>query len=187
MAKRALILHGTSATPASNWFSWLKTELEKQGYEVWLPQLPQADRPNMRRYVDFLLADADFFQADEVILIGHSSGAVAILGLLQNLPVKTRITSSYLVGSFRDDLGWDSLQELFLEPFDFPTIKARCNHFIFIHSDNDPHCPLAGAQYLYEQLGGELIILPGQGHFNTAISQKYRAFPKLLDIIGNSH
>jgi len=182
-SKRALILHGTSATPDSNWFGWLKLELEKKGYEVWLPLLPQADHPNMRRYTDFLLANSDFFTADEIILIGHSSGAVAILGLLQQLSSKVHISSAYLVGSFKDDLGWDSLKELFLEPFDFATIKQRCDHFVFIHSDNDPHCPLAGAQYLCEQLGGELVILPRQGHFNTAMSQQYQTFPKLLELI----
>lgn len=82
--KQALILHGTDATPQSNWFIWLKGKLEKDGYKVWLPQLPNSDTPNTKVYTDFLLSEPDFTFDDETIIIGHSSGAVEVLHLLQN-------------------------------------------------------------------------------------------------------
>ena len=43
--------------------------------------------------------------------------------------------------------------------------------------------PLEHAQYLAEQVGGELIVKSGQGHFNTELSEQYRAFPELLELI----
>ena len=48
---------------------------------------------------------------------------------------------------------------------------------------NDPYCPIEHAQYLSEQVGGELIIKSGQGHFNTELGEQYKAFPELLEII----
>jgi hypothetical protein len=54
--KTALILHGTDATPQSNWFPWLKTELEKDGYSVWAAALPNAYKPNMELYAKTLLS-----------------------------------------------------------------------------------------------------------------------------------
>ncbi len=181
--KQALILHGTDASPEHNWFAWLRDQLEANNYKVWLPQLPGADKPNTKAYTDFLLANPDFPFNNETILIGHSSGAVEILSLLQHLPEHVKAEAAYLVSAFKDDLGWDSLIGLFEEHFDFTKIKTKVDKFIFLHSDNDPYVPLEHAQYLSEQLGGELIVKTGQGHFNTEADEKYVAFPLLLDII----
>lgn len=83
--KSALILHGTNNSPQDNWFLWLEKELQQLDYKTWVPQLPQADFPNIKRYNQFLF-NSDWEFDEESILIGHSSGAVATLGLLQALP-----------------------------------------------------------------------------------------------------
>jgi hypothetical protein len=41
--KNAIILHGTGCTPDSFWQPSIKAFLEKKGYSVWVPQLPDAD------------------------------------------------------------------------------------------------------------------------------------------------
>lgn len=181
--KRALILHGTAASPGHNWFAWLQHQLEKDGYAVWLPQLPGCDTPNTEVYNAFLLSNPDFVYDDETVLIGHSSGAVEILSLLQHLPTDTKVKAVYLVSVFKDDLDWDSLKGLFIEPFDFAKITANAEKFVVIHSDNDPYVPLEHAEYISECLNGELLLLPGQGHFNTEQSERYKEFPELLEII----
>ena len=181
--KQALILHGTDASPANNWFTWLKAQLEQSGYNVWLPQLPNSATPNAETYNEFLLSNPDFIFDEETIIIGHSSGAVEILNLLQHLPNDARIKAAYLISAFKDDLGWESLGGLFKESFDFEKIKAKADKFVFLHSDNDPYVPLEQARYLSEQVGGELIIKTAQGHFNTELSESYKEFPLLLHII----
>lgn len=181
--QQALILHGTDATPANNWFTWLKGQLEQDGCKVWLPQLPNSDKPNTEIYNKFLLSNSDFEFNEETIIIGHSSGAVEALSLLQHLPASAKVKAVFLVSAFRDDLGWGALAGLFIEPFDFEKIRTKADKFIFIHSDNDPYVPLKHAQYLAEQVGGKLIVESGQGHFNTELSGEYEAFPKLLEFI----
>lgn len=181
--KQALILHGTDATPANNWFTWLKEQLEQGSYKVWLPQLPNSDKPNTETYNKFLLSNPDFEFDEETIIVGHSSGAVEALSLLQHLPDNAKIKAAFLVSAFRDDLGWDALTGLFTEPFDFEKIKTKAEKFVFLHSDNDPYVPLGHAHYLAERVGGELIVKPGQGHFNTELSEKYKSFPELLELI----
>jgi len=178
-----LILHGTDATPADNWFMWLKGRLIGLGNKVWLPQLPDADKPNTKAYTKFLLANKDFVIDSDTILVGHSSGAVEILSLLQNLPDDTAIKAAVLVSAFKDDLGWDTLVDLFQEPFDFEKIKSHCGKFIFIHSDDDPYIPIENAKYLSDNLDGDFHVIEGQGHFNTETNPVYKQFPELLEII----
>lgn len=184
--KNALILHGTDSNSHEHWFPWLKEKLEHKGYKVWVPNLPHSNIPNIQTYNTFI--NSKNWKYDEnTVLIGHSSGAVAILGILQNLPQGVIIDTVILVSTFKDDLGWDTLKELFLEPFIFSEIKKHAKHFILIHSDNDPYCPLEHAKYLSEKLGGKLIVLAGKGHFNKKNGEDYTEFPELLQILTENH
>ncbi|HUY84980.1 MAG TPA: alpha/beta hydrolase [Candidatus Dormibacteraeota bacterium] len=183
--KRAVILHGTSADHTHNWFPWLKIELERRGYTVWVPDLPEANKPNIERYNDFLLnSDWDF---TDNLVIGHSSGAVAILGLLQALPSDTKIDTAILAGAFTKRLSespsWEMLRELFGKPFDFKAIKQKASKFIFVHSEDDPYCPIEQAQYLCGQLDGEFVKFNGMKHFSYSLDKRFKQFPELLEII----
>ena len=180
-----LILHGTVASPNANWFMWLKGVLIGQGHKVWLPQLPNSAKPNIQTYTKFLLSNENFQYDSDTIIIGHSSGAVEALHILQKLPNATKIKAEILVSAFKDDLGWDSLDGLFTEPYDFDAIKAHCKNFKFIHSDDDPYVPIEQAEFLASKTGGQLLKFEGQGHFNTELTPKYNQFPELLDIINS--
>ena len=180
--KNAIILHGTGNNPEGNWFRWLESELQKLGYEVWLPQLPDAELPDAQKYNQLLLIHGFDFN-EETILIGHSSGAVSILNLLQELPDSTNTRAAFLVGAFKGPLGKENRSKLFPKPFDFEKLKSSCKKFIFIHSDNDPYCPPQDAEYLSKMLGGELKIQKKQGHFNLEVGPQYKQFPYLLGLI----
>ena len=117
--KNALILHGTSGHSSHNWFPWLKGEFEKSNWDVWVPNLPHSERPHPENYIPFLLGDKEWDLNEESVIIGHSSGAVTILHLLQSLPDDVKVDTCILVGTFNDDLGEDFLSVLFDTPFDF--------------------------------------------------------------------
>jgi len=181
--KNAVILHGTDATAKSNWFPWLKEELEIIGYEVWAPDLPNSGAPNEDTYTKFF-AQANFPFNEDTILIGHSSGAVALLKLLPKIGASVRAT--FLVSAFDDDLGWPNLKGLFVKPFNFDKIRQNGGKIFFFHSDDDPYIPLMQADRIARQCAGTLIPLPGQGHFSTENDPSFREFPKLLGKIKES-
>jgi predicted alpha/beta hydrolase family esterase len=182
--KNALIVHGTEGYPTENWFDWLRQELENEGWKIWVPQLPESDKPDVGRYNKFLFSNKDWKFDSESIIVGHSSGAVATLGILQDLPEGIQIDTAYFIGIFKDAKGWDSLEGLFARPFDFEKIKKSAKRFIFIHSDDDPYCPKEDAQYFAEKLGGELIVQKGQKHFSIETAgESYSKFPFLLNLI----
>lgn len=180
--KNALILHGTSGSSQGNWYQWLKSQLEDRGYQVYIPDLPGAEQPNLQRYNEFLLPKFDF--NGDSLLIGHSSGAVAVLGLLQVLPLNIKVAKAILVAGFKDDLNWPELKDFFSIEFNWEKIKSQTKEIVLIHSDNDPYVPLEHGNFLAEKLNTKLVIFHGQKHFNIGtMGEKYRQFPELLRYI----
>lgn len=117
------------------------------------------------------------------MIVGHSSGAVAILGLLEALPDDVVLRKAILVAGFTDDLDYPPVREMFMKPFDWGKIRRQAKTFLLFHSDNDPYVPLWHGEKLQSLLGAELILMKGQAHFSTTTYQdkeKYRKFPELL-------
>lgn len=182
---KILLLHGTGGNHESSWFPWLKAELEMLGHDVWVPDLPQADTPSIKRYNKFLLdRNWDF---DNSIIVGHSSGSVAIMGLLTELPKDVTINTAILIGTFTERLSdspsWGMLKELFTEPFDYEAIRQKAKQFIFIHSEDDPYCPIEQAEEVHAKLGGEFIRYTDKGHFSRHLDPQFEKFPELLELI----
>lgn len=175
--KNALILHGKDGNPDKNWFSWLQKELIKKGYDVWVPQLPDADDPDIQKYLEFI-TDSDWKFNKDSVIVGYSAGAVAILGILTALGIQ--IHKSILVGGFTTGIGLD---KLFTIDFDWNKIKNSTDEIHVINSDDDPHIPIEHGVFLAESLGVKHNLMIGQKHFNESMLPKYKEFPELLDII----
>ncbi len=189
--KNALLLHGTDGNHSVHWFPWLEKELHDLGYDVWLPDLPQADHPNIQRYNDFLLGQSvasangkvDWGFDRSSIIVGHSSGAVEILGLLNDPRFPdVKVKACFLAGAFKGDLGWDQLTGM-VQDFDFERIQRHASKFVFVHSDNDPYCPLDDAKDLCSKLNGKFVLMQGFGHFSTGGNPRLTQFPELLHLI----
>lgn len=179
--KNAIILHGTGDKPTNFWFPWLKRELEKRDYAVWLPDLPNAEFPNRKDWIPFLLEGGKF--TEETIIIGHSAGAQIILSLLEKLDVK--IQQAILVSGYAKALRKEASSEKNVDEYDWEAIKPKCGKFIFINSDNDPWtCDDKQGRIMFDRLGGMQIILH-EGHMgSTYYNQPYKEFPLLLKLIG---
>lgn len=180
--KNAIILHGTGGGPESNWFIWLKAELEKKDLQVWLPQLPRTEQPSLRDNVDFIHANCPFAVGPETLVIGHSSGAILALILAQEN--KAPVGGVVAVSVFHDNsLAWEALDRLFDIAFDWKKIQQNSEKLLFLHSDNDPYVPLEQAEFVAENCGQEIVVIPGQGHFNLEHSDSYKQFPELLELL----
>jgi hypothetical protein len=180
--KHTIILHGTSGSPEGNWFAWLKTELEKRGLHVWLPQLPHAEQPSLQEWATFVRTNCPFVIDKDTLIVGHSSGAILALVLTQQSSAP--IGGVIAVSVFHDNsLQWEPNDRLFDIDFDWPAVRKNAKRLLFVHSDNDPYVPLDQAQYVADNCQAELVIIPGQGHFNLEHNAKYKTFPRLLEMI----
>jgi uncharacterized protein len=187
--KRAVILHGTDGSPQANWFPWLKQKLEEQGYEVWVPELPNNHTPNRQVYNDFLF-NCDWDLSDNII-IGHSSGAVEVLNLLtDDRCPHIRLGVMAGVWATMDGADKERMQSVGLDPeqfrdtfppkgFDFERIRSKADRLAFLHGDNDPYCPLEQAKWLAEQLQSPLTVVSNGHHLGA----RFTELPEVLKII----
>jgi len=175
------IFHGYGADPSVNWFPWLKEELEKKGYKVFVPAFPDTDNPNREKWLRHFEQYKEHVNED-TIFVGHSLGAPFILNILEQLnkPIK----ASFLVSGFVGKLGpmFDPhVGSISIRDFNWDKIKENCKKFVIFTSDNDPHVPLKKAEELNKKLPSELIIIKGGEHLNAGSG--YFTFNELRDAI----
>ena len=180
--KRVIIIHGWEGKPASNWFPWLKGELEARGIVVLVPEMPETAHPRESEWVPYL-AKTVGTPDENTFLIGHSLGGITILRYLESLPEGTRIGGAVLVAAFSEALpnrkAFAELSSFFACPVDFErTRRAAARQFVAIQSDNDRYVPMLHGEIFKDKLGAKLITVKGGGHLNAG--DGYLEFPEAL-------
>lgn len=159
--QRALILHAWYEKPENNWYPWLKTELDKRGYTVFIPDLPtmQTDLPDMQQQLSNI--EQTITIDSETIVVGHSIGCLLALRLAE----KHTFGKMFLVA------GWD-FNDLYPQhrlfwpnPIDHEVIKKHVKKIYCFSSDNDPYMTAFAVEEMSKRLGGKFILVPGAGHF----------------------
>ncbi len=164
--KRVFIIHGWEASPESNWFPWLKTELEENGIVAIVPAMPDSARPDCEAWINCLKAIVGKVDED-TFFVGHSLGPIAILRFLETLPDGKKAGGVIMVAGFSESLGILETESFFQRPLDYEKVKRSAKKFVVINSDDDPYVPMEKGDILRVKLGAELIVLKGYGHLNA--------------------
>ncbi|RJO59701.1 DUF1749 domain-containing protein [Candidatus Parcubacteria bacterium] len=183
MLKKVFIIHGWGGFPEEGWFPWAKSGLLAKGFAVKVFEMPNTENPVIEEWVEFL--QKNIVPDDQTYLIGHSIGCQAILRYLESLPLNVKIGGSVLVA------GWFDLDNLETEaekaiakpwintPIDFEKVKAHCEKFTAILSDNDPFGFLESNKEIFEEkLGAEIRVLKNKGHLN-----EMRELPEVIQAL----
>lgn len=167
--KRVIIVHGWSGHPKEAWFPWMKKELEKRGFNVEVPKMPNTDHPKIKSWVPFLAKIVGKSNKD-TYLVGHSIGCQTILRYLASLPKDVKIGGVLFVA------GWFKLSNLGTEEerkvakpwlntaINFAKVRLHTKKFAAIFSDNDPYVPLENVKMFKEKLGAKTIMVRKKGH-----------------------
>ena len=181
---KVVIFHGTGGSPESNWFPWIKDELEKLGHEVYIPKMPTPENQSIETWRKATQEQVPFTFNKDTILVGHSLGAVWIAEILsfdRPEPVK----ATFFVSGFLDDLGnewFDSRNHEFTHYlFKWDNIRRTMGSAYVLHGDNDPYVPKTEAEKLASKLGVEPIFIKDGGHLNA--ESDYAEFPYLLELL----
>ncbi|MDP1629006.1 MAG: alpha/beta hydrolase [bacterium] len=170
MSKRVFIIHGWDGHPNEGWFPWLKTELEKRGFAVQVPEMPDTSEPKINEWVSRLKQLAG--KADKnTYFVGHSIGCQAILRYFESLDEGEKAGGAVFVA------GWFTLKNLETEeewetarpwleiPVDFNKVRQRAGKFVAIFSDNDEFVPMKNKIMFEKKLGAKTALERQKGHF----------------------
>lgn len=175
-AMRVVLLHGNGNSHGTdNWFPYITLALQKIGIECVAPDLP--DNVLARRKYWFpYFTDVLRLNAHDIV-IGHSSGALAILKYAE----EHEIGASILVGTYYTDLGYEDERTsgYFDTPWDWGKIRANQKWSAIFASTDDPYIPIEEPRFIRDKLGSEYFEFTGQGHFGGETHPKLE-FPELL-------
>jgi predicted alpha/beta hydrolase family esterase len=160
--EKALILEGWYNTPQDNWYPWLKKELEKKGYEVFVPDLPtiHTNLPDMKKQIKFI---ENFLKiSKDTIIIGHSLGAVLALRLAE----KYKYAKMFLIAGWDFDDLTPEHKLFWPNKIDHSKIKNNVKDIFVFSSDNDPYTTAITARGMSKRLRGKFVLVKGACHFS---------------------
>jgi uncharacterized protein len=179
---KAIIIHGAYGNSEENWIPWLKSELEKKGYEVFAPNFPTPEGQSLKNWLK-VFEEYEKFLGPDTVLVGHSLAPAFILSVLEKS--QNSVLACFFVSGFTGKLNnpkFDKINQSFTEKtFDWKKIKSRCRNFVVFASDNDPYVPGEKTGELADRLDAEFVYIKGAGHFNSKAG--YAKFPLLLEKI----
>ena len=173
MRKRVFIVHGWDGYPEEGWFPWLKQKLQAKGFDVYVPQLPDAGNPRIESWVP-KLAEVVGIADENTYFVGHSMGCQTIARYLESLPNDVMVGGAVFVAGFFKCLtgleAEEGAQEMagawLNSPINLERVKSHLQKSIAIFSDNDPYVPMDNQEAFHDKLGSTIIVERGKEHFS---------------------
>ncbi len=169
--KRAFIIHRWDGNPKSDWYPWLKRELENKGFKVEVPTMPNTSEPKISDWVNHLRKVIGKLDK-ETYFIGHSIGCQTIMRFLEKENYDGKIGKVIFVA------GWfklDNLESGEVEtianpwmntPIDFNKVKQKLSKLRVFLSTNEPYGFVEeNIKTFKEKLNAKVIIKKDRGHF----------------------
>mmetsp|Transcript_13880 Transcript_13880/g.18128 ORF Transcript_13880/g.18128 Transcript_13880/m.18128 type:complete len:222 (+) Transcript_13880:77-742(+) len=192
--------NGCNNIRESNWYGQLYNILKERNIPCICEDFPDPLHARRDRWIPFVrsLAEKNTLsstggtsnqhQPENVILVGHSSGAQAALRYAELYPFHACV----LVSATYSDLG-DAHERASgyypqpssnknkngeTNPYLFEAMTSNCKIWHQFHSNNDPFIPLHEAEKIRDGLGqfNTYHMLPGRSHF-------FELSPELIDVV----
>ncbi|MFH1286771.1 MAG: leucine--tRNA ligase [Candidatus Magasanikbacteria bacterium] len=164
--KNYVFIHGYGASGSDTFRSVLREKLETEGKEVFSPDLPNTDKPNVEEQAEYLLDQADF--NENTVIVAHSLGGSVAFRVLEKLTKqisKVVLVDTVLKPEFNDTPRPDVEASDNFE-FNFEKIKVSAEEFVIVA---DSSYGIIKEKHVKEMKGfleAKLIVeAPTEGHF----------------------
>lgn len=160
MNKRVLILHGWNGSAYPHWQAILAQDLEKEGYEVSFPTLPNKDLPKLEDWKTYIKKEIEDFNPNVVVC--HSLGCITWFHIADELDID--LDKLMLVAPVKQECDIEEINTFF--PYPLPK-DLKSKEAIIAASDNDPYMSLTQAIDLQQKLNVGMKIMNNAGHINA--------------------
>ena len=185
MKNNFFIIHGSYASPFSNWIPWLRSNIEDNGYTVYTPDFPSG--VGYQNYTNWSKLLNSYVEAnligENTTIFAHSIGPIFVCKyLIEN---KIKVNRLVFVCGFNNYLGineeYDNVnQSMYID--NLSDIKEYCDDIICLYSDNDPYVSFDVEKEFADTITEHQHIIFDGGHLNSEFG--YDEFDKLLEYIG---
>lgn len=177
MKDNYIIIHGSFGSKDGNWFPWLKEQLQKQGKNVLVPQMPMGvGKQNFENWSDVL---KKLEINENTIIIAHSIAPIFVCKYLINNKIKVK--KLIFVCGFNNYLGIDADFDAVNKPMyidNFAEVKNYCDNIVCYYSDNDPYVRYDEEKAFADKLTSKQYIIKNGGHLNA--ESGYTQFEEIL-------
>ncbi|WP_270980183.1 RBBP9/YdeN family alpha/beta hydrolase [Campylobacter helveticus] len=161
-AKGVYILHGFNCDSNYAWIPSVRQELNDLGYEVKALDLPNASKPELKKWLETM--DKELVLDEKTYFITHSLGGVSLLHFLSEKGVK--IGGVILVSPFDEPLEILPILDNFThQKPHYESLKTLIKHRVVISAKDDKIVPTSLSQKLAKSLNAKLILVEKGGHF----------------------
>ncbi|MEI7777581.1 MAG: alpha/beta fold hydrolase [bacterium] len=173
-------------TPKLEWIlsrrDW-KNELQNQlgeDFAVYAPQMPNKQNAQYEEW-KILFEKIIELLSENLILIGHSLGAIFLVKYLSENKINKKIKKTFLMGTPFDDEGMDEEPLYsFLRKGDLRDFEKQAGEIFFYHSEDDFSVPFSHLEkYRRELPNANIRAMKDRNHFLQEI------IPELIDDIKN--
>ena len=176
---KVMIIPGNGNTKIeSNWYLSVKEGLKKPGIDVIAKNMPDPDLASKNYWLPFM--EKHLAGCNDSILIGHSSGAVAIMRYLETHAA----WGAVLVGACHTDLGdaKEKASGYFDCEWKWNDIRNNCEWIIQFASTDDPYIPAQESRHIHRMLGTEYHEFSDRGHFSSP-NEDCTEFPEIVEAV----
>ena len=185
--KNILLIHGFNGIPKI--FNYFKNELEKQGYNVIIPEFPVREEININAYFKIFNMYKEIIN-ENLIVIAHSLGNSMFIKYIckNNLKVGLYISLAGFADAFYVEGKYvlnKVIEPLTIKNEEKNKIVNLINGKYSIYSDNDHIVPFKILKEFSLAIDSIPIFIPGIGHMGKKIGLE--ELPEVIDLILKSN
>ncbi|MBO4823321.1 MAG: alpha/beta hydrolase [Clostridia bacterium] len=175
-----IILHGSFGSPDGNWFLWLKTELEKRGYDVIVPQMPVG--VGNQTFENWSQVLKQLKINENTIFVAHSIAPVFVCKYLITNQIKAK--RLVFVCGFNNYLGISPEYDAVNKPMfinNLADVNKYSRDIICYYSDNDPYVSYTAEKKFADTIANQQYVIKSGGHINA--ESGYTKFDEILKVL----